>query len=286
MGPMRENLVIARVGANSLHAGWLVPDAPRNWDLLLSPYQALGPQSDQDCTVGEIVPGPKWSGLRQVLADWDGWRGYEHVWLPDDDIRADPGVISSMFDVAGAAGLQLFAPALGPASYFGHFDTMHNRSFYGRRVGFVEIMVPGFSTAALEMVLPTLEASPTGWGWGLDSVWPKLLGYEDIAVLDGLAVDHTRPIGAMRDSELFHRLLDESDTITRRYGCQQVHTTFGAFGPDLGPLDLTAEELLVELVRGWDYHFDRDPRLLSWVAEFQRQHFETAPYPVEGTPTD
>jgi hypothetical protein len=84
------------------------------------------------------------------------------------------------------AGLDLLAPALSETSYFAHFDTMHNGSFHGRRVGFVEIMCPGFSRAAVERLLFTLELSETGWGCGLDSVWPKLLDYRNVGVLDGL----------------------------------------------------------------------------------------------------
>jgi len=281
---MRQNLVLTRVGNNSLHPGWLGADEPRNWDLYLCPYQPIAPQPDIECVVGEVVPGPKWSGIRTVLNAWDGWREYDQIWLPDDDIRATQGAINGMFDVAGAVGLELFAPALDLASYYAHFDTMQNPSFFGRWVGFVEIMVPGFSRAALEAVLPTLDLTETGWGWGLDSVWPKLLGYENVGIIDGITVTHTRPVGEMRDEELRSRVLAESDTFMERYDCRQVHTTFGAFGSDLEPLDMTPERLLVELVKGYQHLIERDPRLLPWIVEYQGQHFTWPDYPVEGTP--
>src|SRR3954452_12570605 len=133
---------------------------------------------------------------------------------------------------------------------------LQNRSFFGRWVGFVEIMVPGFSRTALESLLPTLDLSETGWGLGLDSVWPKLLNYRNVGVIDALAVTHTRPIGQRRDDELAKRMLDESDAILDQYDCGQVHATFGAFGPDLARLDLAPEELLVGLVSGWQYVFE------------------------------
>jgi hypothetical protein len=281
---MRRNLVIARVGASSLHPEWIDDAQERDWDLYLCPYQPIPDQSGLDCTVGEVITGPKWTGIRELLSRWDGWRDYEKVWLPDDDIRADPHVIEAMFDVAGRLGLQLFAPALDEGSYYAHFDTMRNTSCYARRGGWVEIMVPAFTREALELVLPTLDETETGWGWGLDSVWPKLLGYEGIGIIDGLAVTHTRPVGEMRDEELRRRVLAESDALFERYDCRQVHTTFEAIGEDLEPLDLTPEELLVELVRGWQYLIDRDPRLLPWIVDYQGQHFGWRPYPVEGTP--
>ena len=281
---MRTNLVLARVGARSLHREWIDPSRPRTWDLRLVPYQAIPAQQDVDCTVGEVVPGPKWAGIRHALQTWDGWRGYERIWIPDDDIRTDQHVVDTMFDVADAVGLDLFAPALDEASYYAHFSTMRNERFYGRWVGFVEIMAPGFRTTALERLLPTLDLTDTGWGWGLDSVWPKLLGYQHVGVIDGTAMSHTRPVGQMRDTDLRRRTLEESDRLQERYDCAQVHTTFGAFGEDLQPIDLTPEQLLVELVAGWQYLIERDPRVLSWIVDFHRQHFPPPRYPVEGTP--
>jgi hypothetical protein len=283
---VRRNLVLSRVGASSLHREWLdgKDEGARNWDLYLSPYQPIESQADLDCVVGDVVVGPKWSGVREVLNSWDGWREYDHVWLPDDDIRASAETISAMFDTAGAAGLDLFAPALDRTSYFAHFSTMQNPSFFGRFVGFVEIMIPGFSRPALERLLPTLELTDTGWGWGLDSVWPKLLGYERIGIIDGITVHHSRPVGVMRDADLSRRVVEESDRLLEQYECAQTHTTFGAFGADGRPLDLPAERLLVELVKGAQYLFDADPRVLLWILDFQRTTFDVPAYPVAGTP--
>jgi len=281
---VRRNLVLLRVGPNSLHEQWFSDDEPRNWDLYLSPYVSTGAQTGVDCTIGDVVPGPKWSGIREVLNTWSGWRDYDHIWLPDDDILTSQPVINQMFDTARGVGLDLFAPALDERSYYAHFDMLQNRSFFGRWVGFVEIMVPGFSRTALETLLPTLDLSETGWGLGLDSVWPKLLDYKNIGVIDGLAVTHTRPIGQRRDDELARRMLDESDVILERYECRQVHATFGAFGADLAALDLAPEALLAELVCGWQYVFERDPRVLAWIVDYQGQFFTWPDYPVEGTP--
>ena len=219
-----------------------------------------------------------------MLHTWSGWREYEHIWLPDDDILTSQRVINDMFDVASGVGLDLYTPALDEHSYYAHFDMLQNRSFFGRWVGFVEIMVPGFSRTALEALLPTLDLSETGWGLGLDSVWPKLLDYKNVGVIDGLPVTHTRPIGQRRDDELARRMLDESDVILERYECRQVHATFGAFGADLRPLDLAPEALLAELVCGWQYVFERDPRVLAWIVDYQGQFFTWPDYPVEGTP--
>jgi hypothetical protein len=189
-----------------------------------------------------------------------------------------------MFDVAEGVGLDLFAPALHASSYYAHFITMENPSFHGRWVGFVEIMIPGFSRTALEKLLPTLDLTETGWGWGLDSLWPKLLDYKNVGIIDGTPVLHTRPVGQMRDAELGRRVMEESDRILASGDCRQMHTTFGAFDSSLERLELEPERLLVELVKGWEYLIQRDPRVLWWIAEYQKGHFSWPEYPIAGTP--
>ncbi len=281
---MSRNLVLARVGASSLHREWIDPRLPRGFDLRLVPYQAIPDQSDVDCVVGDVVPGPKWTGLREVLNTWDGWREYDAIWMPDDDIRTSQGAIDRMFEVAAGVGLDLFAPALDDASYFAHFITRQNPRFFGRWVGFVEIMIPGMSRTALERLLPTLDETETGWGWGLDSVWPKLLDYRNVGIIDGVTVTHTRPVGVMRDEDLRRRVVAESDRLLAKYDCAQTHVTFGAFGPDYQRVDLPPDRLLVDLVRGAAELIDEDPRVLGWIAEFQRAHHAPPAYPTEGTP--
>jgi len=281
---MQKNLVLARVGASSLHPSWLDPGAERTWDLRLVPYQPIPGQDARDCSVTDVIAGPKWTGIREALSSWDGWRDYDYIWLPDDDILATQSTINRMFEVAGALKLDLFAPALDEQSYFAHFDTTRNPSFFGRWVGFVEIMIPAFSRPALEKVLHTLSETETGWGWGLDSVWPKLLDYRNVSIIDGITVTHTRPVGEMRDEELRRRVHAESDALLKRYDCHQVHATFGAFDEELRRVELPPEGLLAELVKGAQPLIDRDPRVVAWIMEFQRPHFEWPEYPVAGTP--
>jgi hypothetical protein len=280
-----RNLVIARVGNRSLHRCWLDADKPRDWDLYLSPYQDLAPQPSPDCEVGEVIPGPKWSGMRTLLQRWSGWRDYDYVWMPDDDIFVSQDTISRMFQAARLLGWDLFAPSLHETSHFAHYFTMRNRSQFARTVGFVEIMVPCFSRTALERLQHTLDLSTTGWGWGLDSLWPKLLGYRNVGILDGISVLHTRPVGQFRDPELHRRVNEESDTILREHACRQEMTVFRAFGPDLKPVDLSADELLTRLVAGWSYLFGDDPRIPRWIVEHQKPAFEWPPYLTSGHPT-
>lgn len=281
---MGKSLVLARVGRNSLHRCWIDQGKPRNWDLHLCPFQEIPAQTDLDCVVGRVIPGPKWTGLRTLLTEWDGWRDYDYIWLPDDDIFAGQDTISAMFEAPRALDFQLFAPGLHEGSHYAHYIAMRNQRFFARRVGFVEIMVPGFSRAALDRLLPTLDQSTTGWGWGLDSLWPKLLDYQGLGIIDGLPVLHTRPVGMFRDAELGRRVLEESDRILSENECGQRMVTFAGIGPDGRDLPLDPDQLLVELIRGWQYLFDRNPRLLRWIVE-QQACLSAAGYPVAGSPT-
>src|SRR3954469_26063248 len=113
---MKKNLVLARVGASSLHQCWVDRARERSWDLRLVPYQPIPSQAGLDCVVEDVIPGPKWTGLREVLGRWDGWREYDHLWLPDDDLFATQDAIDRMFAVAGELGFELFAPALHETS--------------------------------------------------------------------------------------------------------------------------------------------------------------------------
>jgi hypothetical protein len=282
---MRRSLVIARAGRTSLHRCWIDAGKPRDWDLYLCPYEAIGPQEGLDCQVGEVIPGPKWTGLTRLLTTWPGWRNYDQVWLPDDDILASQDAITAMFEAGRALDFRLFAPALHEASHYAHFIAMRNARFFARRVGFIEIMIPCFRRATLEELLPTFALSATGWGFGLDSAWPKILGYEGIGIIDSVSVVHTRPVGTFKDPELVHRVMRESDDILARFGCSQRLVTFAGIGPDHQDAVLTPEALLVELVRGWQYLFDRSPEALRWMVEQQRELFADAAYPVSGLPT-
>jgi len=281
----RNNLVIARVGRSSLHPSWLAPVDERNWDLYLCPYQKLQPQGDLDCTVGEVLPGPKWTGLRELLNSWNGWREYERIWLPDDDIFASKSTINRMFSLARGLSFDLCAPALQEASYYAHYSTMRNQSCFARRTGFVEIMVPCFSASVLERLLWTLDLSPSGWGWGLDSLWPKLLDYRNVGIIDAAAVLHTRPVGMFRDAELGRRVHAESDHIMEAYGCSQIHKTFAAVGPDLQNCDLKPTALAAVLADGWRYLFATNPAVLPLMLQAQQPESGWGVYPVAGTPS-
>jgi hypothetical protein len=98
-------------------------------------------------------------------------------------------------------------------------------------------------------------------------------------------VVHTRAVGTFEDADLRRRVMQESDDILGKFGCGQRMVTFAGIGPDLREASLTPEALLLELVRGWQYLFDRDPNALRWLFDQQQCLLSASPYPVSGLPT-
>jgi hypothetical protein len=193
-GVMARNLIVLRCGRASLHWHWL-DVATRNWDIVLCPYQDI----DARDLESHLVVGQKWSGLYRFLSEFRGWRDYDYICLPDDDIAADGATWNLFFDRCRTYKIALAAPALTQDSYCSHPMTIQNTSFRARSTTFVEVMNPCFSRDFLEAALPTFALSRSGTGFGLDYLWCAMLSYRNIWIIDETAVHHTRPIGSARD---------------------------------------------------------------------------------------
>jgi hypothetical protein len=89
----------------------------------------------------------------------------------------------------------------------------------------------------------------------------------------------------MRDADLATRVRAESDRIMDDYGCRQTHTTYAAFDATGQPLSLDPDTFFADLVHGWRHLIQADPRILSWLIEFQRPLLDIPEYPVPGTPS-
>ena len=194
----RKNLVLIGANEQSLHHQWPrdIPDAERTWDLGVIFYgraETYPPPGPPDVSV--LLPkSAKFPALHAVLHDGSALWAYEHIWLPDDDIRISWSGIARMFDICARFGLALAQPALTPESFVAHPLTRRRAGSFLRFVRFVEGMAPVFSRDALRVAVSTFDGA--GVGWGLDHVWPKLLGEPDdgLAIIDHVAMTHTRPV--------------------------------------------------------------------------------------------
>jgi hypothetical protein len=106
-----------------------------------------------------------------------------------------------------------------------------------------------------------------------------------MGILDAVPVLHTRPVGKLRDADLHRRMAEENDQILAAHDAPLQMVTFAGIGPDLQDLALDPDELLVQLVRGWDYLFAGNPQLLRWTVEHQAPFFDWPAYPVLGKPS-
>lgn len=191
---MKPFLIVARVGDRSLHSHWLQDGEPM-FDTFLS-YFGDEPEKYRDqATYYEQVKGGKWPEIGRIVEqNWDVISQYKAVWFPDDDLLVNAHDINRLFGFMLAFDLALAQPALTMDSYFSHSSLLVQQHTALRITNFVEVMAPVFSAQALSRLRHTFRQSPSGWG--LDNLWPNLLGKGDtIAVIDAVAVVHTRPLG-------------------------------------------------------------------------------------------
>ena len=257
-----RGLVVLRCGRSSLHWDWL--EGPRrNWDLILCPYQDIDARGHDV----RVIPGQKWDGLARFFAEFRGWRDYDYICLPDDDIATDANTLNVFFDLCERFKIKLAAPALTPNSYFSHPLTMQNTEFLARRTSFVEIMMPCFSTEVFQEALPTFDLSRSGTGFGLDYLWPHMLSYEDIWTFDEAAVRHTRPVGEMRQDRLAQLALADLNFI-RGFQMPMVAKTLGGIGhdqvfrrfdsPEFGERYRRGTAYLASKIPEWSRHIDHE----------------------------
>jgi hypothetical protein len=118
---------------------------------------------------------------------------YDFIWLPDDDLSSNFVTLNTFFEIAMQHQFDLSQPSLGPGSFIAHEVTRQRPDLRWRYTSFVEIMCPLFSRKAWELCKPYIGA--TFSSWGIDLLFPKLLGYprRQIAIVDETPVVHTRP---------------------------------------------------------------------------------------------
>jgi hypothetical protein len=197
---MKPFLIIARVGDRSLHSHWLEGGTPL-FDIFLSYFGDETDKYRDQATYYEQAKGGKWPEIARIVDEnWAQVSQYQAVWFPDDDLLINANDINRMFSFIVAFDLSLAQPALTMNSYFSHSGLLQQENTLLRLTNFVEVMAPVFSCQTLAKLKHTFIQSPSGWG--LDNLWPNLLEPDArIAVIDAIAVIHTRPLGG----ELYKR---------------------------------------------------------------------------------
>lgn len=227
-------LVVVRGGVDALCQRWMRRDLPRKWDLLVDWY---GPDTKDRDEFGDFIHRggtSKFLSIKKMDTLWPGYfQSYEAVWFVDGDIDVEFGDIDLMFDIFCSNDLWLAQPSLSPTSFFNH-DVCVNRSlFLLRYVNFVEVMAPIFSRVGLEKCLSTFDCSVSGWG--LDFVWPVLLGEprRRMAIIDAIQIVHTKELDL--EAGAFYRFLRsigvdpfvEMEAVMRKFGARRRFLSYG-----------------------------------------------------------
>jgi Protein of unknown function (DUF707) len=192
-----KNLVFVRAGDSSLHKEWIEPKNAKCFELYIEYYgENAGRYAEDADYYSYNQTGTKFprffeiiSQNKNLLTDFDA------VWIADDDLSISADAISAMFELFHRHQLWLAQPALTKHSHHTWPTLLQDPRYTLRYTNFIEVMAPIFSKSALQRCWTTFEKSTSGWG--LDYVWPKLLGYplDKIAILDETPMIHTRKIG-------------------------------------------------------------------------------------------
>ena len=226
--PHRRFAVLVRAGESSLHRAWLGGE-PRTWDLIVSWFGATPYVPSGDEMVLE-QRGMKYDVIaRQLREHPELVERYDYIVLADDDVEISVETINRLFEIAEQEGLEVCQPGMTANSYFSFIHHLQSPSFRLRYTPFVEVMFPCLSRAALSRVLPFFDDSPSGMG--LDLIWARLApdNWFRAAVVDSLAMRHTRPLGSavagkMREAgrdgrAILHAMLN-------RFGTTMPHRIF------------------------------------------------------------
>ena len=223
--PRRPNLVVLRAGEGSLHPSWPrdIADENRNWDMCISSYAPNAASMLGQCEYLAHAPQQrKFQAIYDLFHNGSPLFGYDQVWLPDDDLMTSWSDINRLFHLTRRYGLDLSQPSLQqrPDCYIAHWFTGQQAQFVLRYIGFVEIMCPVFSQRALRICLGSFRDSTSGFG--LDHLWPALLGgpRARMAVVDAVGVVHTRPMGLSYDVRQANA---EEQAVLRAYGWTHYH---------------------------------------------------------------
>lgn len=212
-----KNLIIVCAGNDSLHLKW--SKNTNCFDLVVLYY------GDCDLTFNNFkskstncfkVKGHKWHLISNYITNnLNKMFEYEYIWFPDDDLLTNSIDISTLFNVCKKYNLLMGSPAL--SGYVSHEIHKPQKNTLLRFTDFVEVICP---VMHIDSVLKlhfsfTLNES----AWGLDFLWPKLLGYpkDKIAIVDTVVVEHTRPIGSNYSNRFKIEPLTEMHNLFKEY---------------------------------------------------------------------
>jgi hypothetical protein len=220
MNTTRPNLIISAIGDSNVVGSWFDRPDEREFDLFIIDFRPGERSPPRHASYFVQRTGFKFEHL-DYLADHFAaeLNRYERIWCPDDDIALDTRSINEMFSLVADHKLQLAQPAIAEGEVsFQSFRPQKGALL--RYTPFVEVMCPVLTREAFFRVRPTFLASRSGWG--LDLAWPRQFAPREVAILDCIHVQHTRPLATGEAYARFKKLgidpAKERDEVVRRFG--------------------------------------------------------------------
>ena len=243
----------------------------RNFDVAVRFYETPGKNESFLNGAEFVMTGglSKFHAASQFLEEYQLEGAYEGYLFLDGDLEFNASQLSAFLAFVNAANLDLAQPSVTRDSYCYWKMAYHQQGFVFRETSFVEVMAPYMSRFALSKLLPTFEKSISTYG--LDLVWPSLVGNKAIGVVDAFQVRHRDRVDHASGS--FYRYLKSIDVdleederlMLAEYGVkrEQAHSRRGYFwrrqwplfgGPSAlvsvplgGPERKTNEQFLIDL---------------------------------------
>jgi hypothetical protein len=209
----------------SLHTSWLrdIHDRDRSWDLCIAFYGAAENFPPKDFAEYACLQSrqPKFIALKNLMHRGSVLWTYDYIMFPDDDLQMKWSDLNILFNICSEYDLQLAQPSLDPDGVINYQNSKQKPDFLLRFMTMVEVMAPIFSRESLMRCIHTFDLNRSGHG--IDYAWTKLVDgpLTRIAVIDRVAVRHTRPTGHSYDLDA---AIDEGYTISDRFGFLDQYT--------------------------------------------------------------
>lgn len=199
IGSVPRGLAVVRCGDRSLHQSWAMTTTL--FDVAVSYFGSDEGREFPEARFVHRYRGGKWDGIAAFFDENSELLGrYDYFWFPDDDLSFTGLEADKLLEIGTARRLDLWQPSLDHKSYHSHLITIKLDGLLLRYTNFIEIMAPVLKRHLVEDSLPLFRKTKSGFG--LDYLWPQRAGDFNIdghyacAVVDAVAVTHTRPIGS------------------------------------------------------------------------------------------
>jgi len=186
----KKYLIFSSVGDRNNVQTWISNPSKKSFDLVIYYYgNKEKPIFDANLIVKR--KGLKFDNFHHFLAHNNNSK-YDAIWVVDDDIIMDTSSINTMFFLFTKYKLWLAQPSFSEESMTSWDITRCNPDCILRFTNFVENGVTIYSRKILPQLIRTFNDARTGFG--VDLIWPKLLGYpkRKIAVIDAVTCYHPK----------------------------------------------------------------------------------------------